>query len=47
LFTYDPAKRLTAREVLQHPFFEELYDPANDDQIVEGQPVNYYDFEFE
>lgn len=32
---------------MQHPFFEELYDPANDDQIVEGNPVNYYDFEFE
>ena len=47
LFTYDPGERLTARQVLEHPFFEELYDPANDDQIVEGNPVNYYDFEFE
>lgn len=47
LFTYDPGERLTAKQVLQHPFFEELYDPANDDQIVEGNPVNYYDFEFE
>ena len=33
--------------MLQHPFLEELYDPENDDQIIEGQPVNYYDFEFE
>ena len=32
---------------MQHPFLEELYDPENDDQIVEGQPINYYDFEFE
>ena len=47
LFTYDPRDRPTAKQVLQHPFFEELYDPANDDQIVEGNPVNYYDFEFE
>ena len=47
LFTYDPKKRLTAKEVLQHPFLEELYDPDNDDQIIEGQPISYYDFEFE
>lgn len=47
LFTYDPGERLTARQVLQHPFFEEVYDPQNDDQIIEGSPVNYYDFEFE
>jgi hypothetical protein len=32
---------------LEHPFFEELYDPQNDNQVLEGQPVNYYDFEFE
>ena len=31
LFTFDPAERLSAKEVLQHPFFEELYDPQNDD----------------
>jgi serine/threonine protein kinase len=47
LFTYDPSKRLTAKQVLQHPFLEELYDPDHDDQIVEGQAINYYDFEFE
>ena len=29
------------------PFLEELYDPENDDQIIEGEPVKYYDFEFE
>ena len=33
--------------MLEHPFFEELYDPQNDNQVLEGQPVNYYDFEFE
>ena len=26
---------------------EELYDPLHDDQIIEGEPVRYYDFEFE
>ena len=33
--------------MLEHPFFEELYDPQNDSQVLEGNPVNYYDFEFE
>lgn len=47
LLTFDPAKRLTASEMLKHPFLDELYDPENDDQIVEGEPVKYYDFEFE
>lgn len=47
LFTYDPKKRLTAMEVLKHPFLEELYDPENDDGIVIGNPISYYDFEFE
>lgn len=47
LFTFDPKKRLTAKQVLQHPFLEELYDPENDEQVVEGQPISYYDFEFE
>ena len=47
LFTYDPAARLSAKQVLEHPFFEELYDPQNDSQVLEGNPVNYYDFEFE
>jgi len=27
LFTYDPKIRLTALQVLQHPFLQELYDP--------------------
>lgn len=32
---------------MKHPFFEELYDPQNDDAMRDGKPVNYYDFEFE
>lgn len=47
LLTFDPAERLSAKQMLQHPFLEELYDPDNDDQIIEGEPVKYYDFEFE
>lgn len=31
LLTYDPAQRISAKEMLQHPFLEELYDPDNDD----------------
>ena len=47
LMTYDPKERLTAKQVLEHPFLQELYDPLHDDQIIEGEPVRYYDFEFE
>lgn len=31
LMTYDPAERLSAKEVLRHPFLKDLYDPLNDD----------------
>ena len=47
LMTYNPKERLTAKQVLEHPFLQELYDPLHDDQIIEGEPVRYYDFEFE
>ena len=47
LMTYDPSERLTSLEVLKHPFFEELYDPEDDQSIIYGDPVQYYDFEFE
>jgi hypothetical protein len=33
--------------MLKHPFLNELYDPENDEGIIEGEPVRYYDFEFE
>lgn len=39
LMTYDPAQRLTSLEVLKHPFFEELYDPQDDQSIIYGDPV--------
>lgn len=45
--TYDPAERLTAKEVLRHPFLADLYDPLHDNQIVEAAPIKYFDFEFE
>ena len=47
LITYDPDERLTAKEALQHPFLAEIYDPEDDSDIIEKEPVNYYDFEFE
>ena len=47
LFTYDPSQRLSALEVLQHPFLSELYSPGQDSGLVEGTPIDYYDYEFE
>jgi len=47
LFTYDPEVRLTAKQVLEHPFLESLYDPQGDKSLVEGKNVRYFDFEFE
>jgi len=38
---------LSAKEVLQHPFLEELYDPESDEDIIEADEINYVDFEFE
>ena len=46
LFKWDPEQRLTAKQVLEHPFLEELYNP-DDGDIIEGSPVSYFDFEFE
>ena len=47
LLTYDPSERLTAAEMLQHPFFAE-YNPLSDTSIVwKSPPIKYYDFEFE
>lgn len=47
LLTYDPAKRLTSLEALQHPFFKDFYDPETDKSLNSGTPIKYYDFEFE
>lgn len=47
LLTYDPSERLTAKEVLQSPFLADLYCPEQDLGLVEGKPIDYYDFEFE
>ena len=47
LMKYNPEERLSCKQALEHPFLSELYDPENDDQIIEGDPVKYYDFEFE
>ena len=47
LLTYDPALRISALEMIKHPFLQELYDPENNADVVQGEPVKYYDFEFE
>jgi serine/threonine protein kinase len=47
LIHWDPAQRLTAKQVLEHPFLKDVYDPVNDCQVIEGEPVKLYDFEFE
>ena len=47
LFLYDPKKRLSALQCLQHPFFSELYSPGSDGGLIEGTPIDLYDYEFE
>lgn len=47
LLTYDPKKRLNAKQVLEHPFLSELYDPVNDLGLKGGDPIKLFDFEFE
>ena len=44
LLTWDPTKRLTAKQVMQHPFLKEIHNPA---YIIDGEEINYFDFEFE
>lgn len=46
LFTYDPKERLSAHEVLQHPFLADMYNPK-DPGLKLGDPISFYDFEFE
>jgi serine/threonine protein kinase len=46
LLTYDPNQRLSAKEVLDHPFISELVNPE-DAMIKKGKPIGLFDFEFE
>ena len=46
LFTWDPAERLTAKQAIEHPFFEELHE-AESDKPKEAEPCNFFDFEYE
>lgn len=45
LLTYDPDQRLTAEEVLEHPFISYLVDPST--SVVKGSPIGLFEFEFE
>ena len=44
MLVYDPSKRFTAQQCLEHPYFENLH--CEDDEPV-GDMVQLYDFEFE
>jgi serine/threonine protein kinase len=46
LFTYDPSERMSADDVLMHPFLQSVHDP-HDILTRREDPVSYYDFEFE
>lgn len=43
LLTYDPNERLSAKEVLTHPFLSGFYAPE-DEWIMEGTPVKEFEF---
>ena len=42
MLQYDPEKRITAEEAIQHKYFEEIHDP-DDIQLFKGK----IDFDFE
>lgn len=46
-FRYEPDERLTAQEVLFHPFLRGHCDPVSDSALAGGSAIAYYDFEFE
>lgn len=47
LLTYDPRERLTARQAIDHPFFEGPYKDDQDVFLIQGGEVDPFDFEFE
>lgn len=44
LLTYDPEERLSARDVLAHPFLKDLHNQSEEPRAKE---ITYFDFEFE
>lgn len=47
LLEYDPNKRLSAEEALNHPFFQGIKDLHTEEPETEHEPISYFDFEFE
>jgi mitogen-activated protein kinase 1/3 len=42
MLAFDPGKRCTVQEALEHPYFEDIYDPS---EIPQTSAM--FDFEFE
>lgn len=46
MLTYDPSQRITAKEILHHPFLSLCYS-SKDKMIIEGEAISPFEFEFE
>jgi hypothetical protein len=44
LLEYNPDKRLSAQQALQHPYFWDLHQPED---LYDRAELSYFDFEFE
>jgi len=44
MLTFDPARRITIEEALEHPYMERLHYPEDEPT---GSPVHAFDFDFE
>jgi len=45
MLIFDPTKRITIQEALEHPFMANNHN--EDDEPVEKEPVSAFDFDFE
>jgi mitogen-activated protein kinase 1/3 len=46
ILTYDPDKRMTVNEALEHPFLSELYCPSDEPTMEKPLTSFHFDFEF-